>query len=285
MISQTQAKISAPAMHSCPGPSAAVAGQLCAVRIAGALIFAWVCDIIISSSDALFSDPVATFGRTWDGVARPPVGTRSPRKAKEFLFTSDSWCQPGKRTVWGWSTKWSSVTISPNMPSPWRRKSQPSRPSRSSGPEAVNKTLDIQGQAKRSTLLYLHHLGHNLNFRLLAGAPPRPMSRLWRMCRKRPDRHSAGETMSTQQPAKALLMVRGLRPDRRLHLLVHRPADPDPAGRPDPRNAADQRYPDELAARLGICAVLFGARYSDRTAGRQPQAAQRSSQSASHCGA
>lgn len=54
--------------------------------IAGGLMLAWVCDLIIASEDATFSDPVVAFGV--NGVeyfAHPwEVGVR---KAKELLFT------------------------------------------------------------------------------------------------------------------------------------------------------------------------------------------------------
>ena len=56
--------------------------------IAGGLMLAWVCDLIIASDDATFSDPVVAFGV--NGVeyfAHPwEVGVR---KAKEMLFTGE----------------------------------------------------------------------------------------------------------------------------------------------------------------------------------------------------
>lgn len=57
--------------------------------IAGGLMLAWVCDLIIASEDATFSDPVVAFGV--NGVeyfAHPwEVGVR---KAKEMLFTGEA---------------------------------------------------------------------------------------------------------------------------------------------------------------------------------------------------
>jgi enoyl-CoA hydratase len=57
--------------------------------IAGGLMLIWVCDLIVCSDDAQFSDPVVAFGlnghefftHTWE------VGAR---KAKEMLFTGDA---------------------------------------------------------------------------------------------------------------------------------------------------------------------------------------------------
>lgn len=57
--------------------------------IAGGLMLMWVCDLVIASEDAQFSDPVVAFGV--NGVeyfAHPwEVGVR---KAKEMLFTGDA---------------------------------------------------------------------------------------------------------------------------------------------------------------------------------------------------
>ena len=57
--------------------------------IAGGLMLVWVCDLIVASDDASFSDPVVAFGV--NGVeyfAHPwEVGVR---KAKEMLFTGDA---------------------------------------------------------------------------------------------------------------------------------------------------------------------------------------------------
>jgi enoyl-CoA hydratase/carnithine racemase len=58
--------------------------------IAGGLMLAWACDLIVASNDAEFCDPVVTMGvcgvewfvHPWELGAR---------KAKEFLFTADVW--------------------------------------------------------------------------------------------------------------------------------------------------------------------------------------------------
>ncbi len=66
-----------------PKPTIAMVHGYC---IGGALMLAWVCDLIVASDDALFSDPVVRFGvpgveyfsHPWEfGI----------RKAKQFLFT------------------------------------------------------------------------------------------------------------------------------------------------------------------------------------------------------
>ena len=68
-----------------PKPTIAAVQGKC---IAGGLMLIWPCDIIIASEDAQFVDPTVSFGV--DGVeyfAHP--WELGPRKAKEFLFTSD----------------------------------------------------------------------------------------------------------------------------------------------------------------------------------------------------
>jgi enoyl-CoA hydratase len=56
--------------------------------IAGGLMLAWVCDLIIASDDASFKDPVIDFGICGVEFFNHPweLGVR---KAKEFLFTAD----------------------------------------------------------------------------------------------------------------------------------------------------------------------------------------------------
>ncbi len=64
---------------------------ICAVHgacIAGGLTLAWACDLIITSEDAFFADPVLRMGVPGvEYFAHPFV--MNPRKAKEFLFLGD----------------------------------------------------------------------------------------------------------------------------------------------------------------------------------------------------
>lgn len=58
--------------------------------IAGGLMLAWACDLIVASDDAQFQDPVVAMGVCGvEWFAHPwELGVR---KAKELLFTTDSW--------------------------------------------------------------------------------------------------------------------------------------------------------------------------------------------------
>lgn len=57
---------------------------------AGGLMIAWACDLIIASDDAEFRDPVVTLGVCGVEWFVHPFEL-GPRKAKELLFTADTW--------------------------------------------------------------------------------------------------------------------------------------------------------------------------------------------------
>jgi enoyl-CoA hydratase len=68
-----------------PKPTIAMVQGAC---IAGGLMLAWVCDLIVASEDAFFSDPVVRMGIPGvEYFAHPWV--LGPRRAKEVLFTGD----------------------------------------------------------------------------------------------------------------------------------------------------------------------------------------------------
>jgi enoyl-CoA hydratase len=65
-----------------PKPTIAMVHGAC---VAGGLMLAWVCDLIVASDDAFFSDPVVKMGIPGvEFFAHPFV--LGPRKAKEFLY-------------------------------------------------------------------------------------------------------------------------------------------------------------------------------------------------------
>jgi len=68
-----------------PKPTIAMVQGAC---IAGALMLAWCCDLVVASDDAFFADPVVKMGIPGvEYFAHPFV--MGPRAAKEFLFTAD----------------------------------------------------------------------------------------------------------------------------------------------------------------------------------------------------
>jgi enoyl-CoA hydratase len=68
-----------------PKPTIAMVHGAC---IAGGLMLAWVCDLIVASDDAFFADPVVKMGIPGvEYFAHPYV--MNPRLAKEFLFLGE----------------------------------------------------------------------------------------------------------------------------------------------------------------------------------------------------
>jgi enoyl-CoA hydratase len=71
--------------HDIPKPSIAMVHGAC---IAGGLMLAWVCDLIVASDDAFFQDPVVRMGVP--GVEYfAHAQELNPRIAKEFLFLGE----------------------------------------------------------------------------------------------------------------------------------------------------------------------------------------------------
>jgi enoyl-CoA hydratase len=68
-----------------PKPSIAMVQGAC---IAGGLMLAWVCDLIVAAEDAFFADPVVRMGIPGVEYFAHPWMT-NPRFAKEMLFTGD----------------------------------------------------------------------------------------------------------------------------------------------------------------------------------------------------
>ena len=101
-----------------PKPMIAMVQGAC---IAGGLMLAWVCDLIVASDDAFFADPVVRMGIPGvEYFAHPWV--LGPRAAKEILFTGDRFTRPaGVRVGHG---------------QPGRRRAPSSRTRRSRSPSA-----------------------------------------------------------------------------------------------------------------------------------------------------
>lgn len=68
-----------------PKPTIAMVQGAC---IAGGLMLAWVCDLIVASDDAFFQDPVLRMGIPGVEYFAHPY-EMNPRIAKEFLFTGE----------------------------------------------------------------------------------------------------------------------------------------------------------------------------------------------------
>ncbi|WP_370326592.1 enoyl-CoA hydratase [Euzebya sp.] len=72
--------------HDLPKPTIAAVRGGC---IAGGLMLAWSCDLIVAADDAFFSDPVVALGCPGVEFFRHPWEL-GPRQAKEFLFLGEA---------------------------------------------------------------------------------------------------------------------------------------------------------------------------------------------------
>ncbi|HVW32618.1 MAG TPA: enoyl-CoA hydratase [Acidimicrobiia bacterium] len=127
--------------------------------VAAGLMLAWACDLIIASEDTTFCDPVVGVGVPGVEVFNHPWELGA-RKAKEFLFTADKWtAQEAHRlgmvnhVVAGEELDGFTLDLA-------RRIAARPRFALALAKEAVNQSLDIQGQSQAlRSAFYLHHLG------------------------------------------------------------------------------------------------------------------------------
>jgi enoyl-CoA hydratase len=131
--------------------------------LAGGLMLAWPCDIIIASDDAFFSDPAVYFGLVGLEYFVHPWEL-GPRKAKEFLFTSSQWSA---------QEAWRLGMVNHVVPREqledfvldMARKIVPKPAfSLALAKEAVNRCIDISGQPSAIDSVFgLHQLAHAHN--------------------------------------------------------------------------------------------------------------------------
>ncbi|CAN7301547.1 enoyl-CoA hydratase [Aquipseudomonas alcaligenes] len=143
-----------------PKPTVAMVQGAC---IAGGLMLAWVCDLIIASDDAFFSDPVVRMGIP--GVEYfAHVHELNPRIAKEFLFL-------GERM--GAERAWQMGMVNKVVPRDVlldvtldvaRRIAQMPRLGLQLTKQAVNNAEDLMGKRATMDMVFgLHHFAHAHN--------------------------------------------------------------------------------------------------------------------------
>jgi enoyl-CoA hydratase/carnithine racemase len=133
--------------------------------IGGALIFIWVCDIIVAGRSASFADPVVDFGM--NGVAWfAHPWELGPRKAKEFLFTSDSWSAAEARSLGMVNHVVADEELAQFALIMAEKIANKPMFALKLSKETVNRTLDIQGHSNAMDAAFsLHHLSLNQNIR------------------------------------------------------------------------------------------------------------------------
>ena len=143
-----------------PKPTIAMVQGAC---IAGGLMLAWVCDLIIASDDAYFSDPVVRMGIP--GVEYfAHVHELNPRIAKEFLFLGERMgaeraCQMGMVNKVVPRDVLEDVTLDVA-----RRIAQMPRLGLQLTKQAVNNAEDLMGKRATMDMVFgLHHFAHAHN--------------------------------------------------------------------------------------------------------------------------
>lgn len=146
--------------------------------IAGGLMLAWACDLIVASEDAEFSDPVVQWGVCGvEWFAHP--WELGPRKAKEMLFTGDSWSAQEAREF-GMVNQVVAPQALEGFTLGLAKKiaSKPMFGLRMTK-EAVNRTMDIMGQTNAIDSVFgLHHVCHAYSRESGMSAATRPASDL-----------------------------------------------------------------------------------------------------------
>ena len=131
--------------------------------IAGGLMLAWVCDLIVASDDAFFADPVVRMGIPGvEYFAHPWV--MPPRIAKEFLYTGDRMTAQRAYEL-GWVNR---VVPREALQEETRRLSNKIAEMPGFGlaltKKAVNQAEDLQGlHAGMDSVFGLHHFAHAHN--------------------------------------------------------------------------------------------------------------------------
>lgn len=131
--------------------------------IAGGLMLAWVCDLIIASEDATFVDPVVAMGVSGvEWFAHP--WELGPRKAKELLFTGDVWDAQEAHRLGMVNQVVPRADLSAFTLAMAARIATKPAFALKAAKQAVNATLDIQGQhSALDNAFKIHHLCHYQN--------------------------------------------------------------------------------------------------------------------------
>ncbi|WP_394618410.1 enoyl-CoA hydratase [Lentzea sp. JNUCC 0626] len=161
-----------------PKPTIAMVQGAC---VAGGLMLAWICDLIVAAEDAFFADPVVRMGIPGvEYFAHPWV--LGPRAAKEVLFTGDRFSAQ-RAYEWGMVSRVvpSDALESTTFELAGRISAMP-RFGLALAKKAVNQSEDLMGlRAGMDSVFGLHHFAHAHNAEVssdaLAGMDARAMKK------------------------------------------------------------------------------------------------------------
>ncbi|SDJ11377.1 enoyl-CoA hydratase [Lentzea albidocapillata subsp. violacea] len=161
-----------------PKPTIAMVQGAC---VAGGLMLAWVCDLIVAAEDAFFADPVVRMGIPGvEYFAHPWM--LGPRAAKEVLFTGDRF---SAQRAYEWGMVSRVVPRAELEESTFQLASRISAMPRfglALAKKAVNQSEDLMGmRAGMDSVFGLHHFAHAHNAEVssdaLAGMDARAMKK------------------------------------------------------------------------------------------------------------
>lgn len=143
-----------------PKPTIAMVQGAC---IAGGLMLAWVCDLIVASEDAYFSDPVVRMGIP--GVEYfAHVHELNPRIAKEFLFLGERMSAERAYQMGMVNRVVAREQLEEQTLSIARRIAQMPRLGLQLTKQAVNNAEDLMGKRSTMDMVFgLHHFAHAHN--------------------------------------------------------------------------------------------------------------------------
>lgn len=131
--------------------------------LAGGLMLAWACDLIVASDDAYFSDPAVYFGLPGVEYFVHPW-EMGARKAKEYLFTSSTWTAEEARQMGMVNHVVKRDDLEKFVLSMAETICAKPLFSLALAKEAVNRCIDISGQqAAIDSVFGLHHVAHAYN--------------------------------------------------------------------------------------------------------------------------
>lgn len=145
-----------------------VIAQVQGACIAGGLMLAWISDIIVAAEGAFFQDPVVNIGVL--GVEYfAHVWEMGARKAKELLFTSDSWTAEQAREMGMVNHVVPAAEIEAFVLAMARKIAAKPSFALKLTKEAINGALDIQGLQQSIDLAFAYHQLNHADNRIRFG--------------------------------------------------------------------------------------------------------------------
>lgn len=160
--------------------------------IAGGLMLVWVCDLVIASDDATFSDPTVAMGVNGVELFAHPWELGA-RKAKELLFTGDTFDAEEAKRLGMVNHVIARDDLEPATLALAERIATKPSFALKLAKQSVNQALEAQGQwTSHQAAFSVHQLAHSHNNQIF-GVPVDPSGLPPNMAAKRPPATAAGQ--------------------------------------------------------------------------------------------